>query len=183
MGHYIDLESLDDFLMSDDSPDGSMFLSDLDGFLHGIVCSPVIVPREEWMARGLGAHPYDLPKWVTDTVREIYINVIDGLTADPPVLEPIFWETTEGHVIAMDWCEGFMDAVALRPTEWMRLTESGIHGPLIDPIMAHILDENSVLGISHDKLDQGLDEAAAQIPASVVGIFRFWRSVGQVDLA
>jgi hypothetical protein len=27
------------------------------------------------------------------------------------MLEPVFWQSKEGHVIAMDWCEGFMDAL------------------------------------------------------------------------
>jgi len=33
----IDLDKLDDYLMSDHAPDDSMGLSDLDGFLTGIV--------------------------------------------------------------------------------------------------------------------------------------------------
>jgi uncharacterized protein len=36
----IDLDALDDYLMSDHVPDGSMGLSDLDGFLTGIVVGP-----------------------------------------------------------------------------------------------------------------------------------------------
>ena len=36
----IDLDALDDYLMSDQAPDASMGLSDLDGFLSGIAVSP-----------------------------------------------------------------------------------------------------------------------------------------------
>ena len=36
----IDLDALDDYLMSDHAPDDSMDLSDLDGFLTGIGESP-----------------------------------------------------------------------------------------------------------------------------------------------
>ena len=35
-----------------------------------------------------------------------------------------------------------MDAVALRPKEWLRLTESGTDGHLVAPIMVHLLDDN-----------------------------------------
>jgi uncharacterized protein len=35
MSDEIDLEGLDAYLMSDDSPDDCMMLSDLDGFLYG----------------------------------------------------------------------------------------------------------------------------------------------------
>ena len=36
----IDLDALDDYLMSDRAPDYSMKLSDLDGFLTGLVVGP-----------------------------------------------------------------------------------------------------------------------------------------------
>ena len=36
----IDLDALDNYLMSDRAPDDSMGLSDLDGFLTGIVVGP-----------------------------------------------------------------------------------------------------------------------------------------------
>ena len=81
----------------------------------------------------------------------------------------------------MDWCEGFMQAVALRPKEWLRLTESGTDGHLVAPIMVHLLDDNgnSVMGIPQEELDQVLAEAADAIPETVTGIFQFWRSVAQ----
>ncbi len=42
----------------------------------------------------------------------------------PPRVDPIFSEAKEGHVIAMDWCQGLMEPVDLRPKAWPRLTES-----------------------------------------------------------
>jgi uncharacterized protein len=41
----IDLDALDDYLMSDHAPDDSMGLSDLDGFLTGVVISPELIPE------------------------------------------------------------------------------------------------------------------------------------------
>lgn len=104
----IDLEDLDAYLSSDDSPDECMMLSDLDGFLHGVACSPVPIPSEEWMAVALGGDPADLPNSVLEGIAAIFLNIIEGLMTDPPEVEPIFWQAPEGHVIAMDWCEGFM---------------------------------------------------------------------------
>ena len=43
----IDLDALDDYLMSDHAPDDSMGLSDLDGFLTGIVVGPELIPPSE----------------------------------------------------------------------------------------------------------------------------------------
>ena len=41
----IDLDALDDYLMSDHAPDDSMGLSDLDGFLTGVVVGPELIPQ------------------------------------------------------------------------------------------------------------------------------------------
>lgn len=171
-----DLDTLDVFLSSDEAPDDCMMLSDLDGFLHGVACSPVQIPIEEWMAVAVGCDPGELPSWVLEGISVIFLSIIEGLAGDPPEVEPIFWEAPEGHVIAMDWCEGLMQAVSLRPKEWLRLTESGTRGQFITPIMVHLLDENgnSVMGIPQKDLDQTLDEAAEHIPEAVVAIHRFW---------
>jgi uncharacterized protein len=125
--------------------------------------------------------PKELPPHILEIIVDLYENILDGLTLPEPEVEPIFWEAKAGHVIAMDWCEGFMDAVALRPKEWLRLTESGSDGGLVTPIMVHMMDDNgqSVMGIPHEQLQQVLGEAADAIPETVTGIFQFWRSVGQ----
>ena len=41
----IDLDALDDYLMSDRAPDDSMGLSDLDGFLTGVIVGPELICR------------------------------------------------------------------------------------------------------------------------------------------
>jgi hypothetical protein len=45
----IDLDALDDYLMSDHAPDDCMGLSDLDGFLTGVVVGPELILPSEWM--------------------------------------------------------------------------------------------------------------------------------------
>ena len=45
----IDLDALDDYLMSDHAPDNGMGLSDLDGFLTGIVVGPELILPSEWL--------------------------------------------------------------------------------------------------------------------------------------
>lgn len=180
MEDNLDLERLDQFLSSDESPMDCMMLSDLDGFLHGIICSPVPIPTEEWMPLALGSDPADVPAWVMNDINDLYVGILQGLQEEPAVVEPIFWLANEGHVIAMDWCEGFMQAVALRAKQWLRLTESGSDGHLMAPIVMHLMDEegNSVMGLSPDLLDDALDDAADAIPEAVLGIFTYWRRDG-----
>lgn len=173
------IEELDAYLSSDESPDDCMMLSDLDGFIHGIVCSPIAIEPQEWFPMALGGNIGCVPYWVIQSISKLYEKASLGLFNDRPEVEPIFWQAKAGHVIAMDWCEGFMQAVSLRPQDWHRLSESGSHGHLLTPIMVHMIDEqgNSAMGIPQEELDQTLEAAAEQIPDAVVGIYRFWRDV------
>ena len=117
MSDEIDLEALDAYLSSDDSPDNCMMLSDLDAFLHGVACSPVAIPQPEWLRKAMRGPFNKVPPAILQSITDIYDNIVDGLALDEPEVEPIFWEAKEGHVIAMDWCEGFMDAVITQTQE------------------------------------------------------------------
>jgi yecA family protein len=70
----IDLERLDSHLSSDDSPESCMLLSDLDGFLNGIACSPLEISAQEWMPVALGASPDEVPQWVL-ALRRSHVRV------------------------------------------------------------------------------------------------------------
>jgi Uncharacterised protein family (UPF0149) len=50
----IDLDALDNYLLSDHAPDDSMGLSDLDGLLTGIVVGPELILPSELAAGDLG---------------------------------------------------------------------------------------------------------------------------------
>jgi len=170
-----DLQKLDAYLSSDDSPEDCLMLSDLDGFITGIVCSPEEILPAECLPIALG-DVNGVPERVISAVLNMHQNINIGLGENPPIVEPIFWQAAEGHVVAMDWCEGFLQAVSLRPKEWLPLNESK-HGPaLMTPIMVHMIDEdgNSVMGIDQRELDEILDQAAERIPDVVAGIYQFW---------
>lgn len=63
-----DLAALDAYLSSEESPEDCMMLSDLDSFLHGIACSPVLILTEEWMPVALGASLENVPSWVLEAI-------------------------------------------------------------------------------------------------------------------
>ena len=56
-----DLKALDAYLRSDESPDDCLLLSDLDGFLTGVICCPVLIVPSEWLPVGLGDAPAQVP--------------------------------------------------------------------------------------------------------------------------
>jgi uncharacterized protein len=114
----IDLDALDDYLVSDHAPDNGMGLSDLDGFLTSVVVGPELIPPSEWF-----------PEFKTENEMRIVLGTIMGryneiaacFNSDPEEFDPIFWEGLGGEVIASDWAGGFLDAVALRPHAWAPL--------------------------------------------------------------
>lgn len=160
-----------------------MLLSDLDGFLHGIACSPVEIPVQEWMPVALGASPDAVPQWVLETVASLFLSILEGLSKDPPEVEPVFWRPKDGQMIAMDWCEGFMEAVELRPKAWEEFMNTKEGAKLMLPILIHMIDENgnSMFRLSPEDLDEALEMAAEAIPITVPEIFwllaprRYWR--------
>jgi uncharacterized protein len=132
----IDLDALDDYLMSDHAPDDSMGLSDLDGFLTGVVAGPELILPSEWLPVIWGGEEpefetEDEMRTVLGTIMGRYNEIAACLNTDPDEFEPVFWEGPEGEVIASDWAGGFLDAVALRPKAWEPLIESDNAGILL----------------------------------------------------
>ena len=168
------LLALESYLLSQDSPENCLMLSDLDGFLHGVICSPERIPLDEWLPLAIGAAPTKVPSWVIDDITDLYIGIATDLAAEPPIVDPIFWQARSGKVIAKDWCEGFTQAIALRPKAWQRITESGTHGHLLALIVCHMRDDkdSSIIGIPPEMLDEML--ANGVIEDAVAKIFTFW---------
>jgi uncharacterized protein len=115
----IDLDALDDYLMSDHAPDNSMGLSDLDGFLTGIVVGPELILPSEWLPVIWGGQEpefktQDEMRTVLAAIMGRYNEIVACFNVDPGEFEPIFLEGPGGEVIASDWAGGFLDAVALR---------------------------------------------------------------------
>jgi uncharacterized protein len=175
----IDLDALDDYLMSDHAPDDSMGLSDLDGFLTGIVVGPELIVPSEWLPVIWGGeepsfHSEVEMRAVLGAIVGRYNEIVAGLNRDPGELDPIFWEGPEGEVIASDWAGGFLDAVALRPKAWKPLVEDDRVGILMAPLF--LLNGDLVLDDSVVDEDELLAEAPDMIPACVAGIHNFWRT-------
>ena len=135
-------EDLDEFLMSDKTLDDCMLISDLDGFLTGVVISPDLIMPSEWLPRIWG----------------------DGV--------PVFWETLDGQIIAGDWAEGFRDAIQLRPDQWMEILDDQETRNLVLPILSLTFAEDGspFMDISDDVLREINDEAPSSIPAVVWAI-------------
>lgn len=174
----LNLNDLDAYLTSDASPDECMQLSDLDGFLTGVVCAPTLITPSEWLPVAFGSSLNGIPPQTIELVTLHYNEIVAGLNANQPVVEPIFWSSKKGHVIAMDWCEGFMEAVALRQKTWDAFLETEQGKRWMQPIIAHTFDGdgNSISGRSGQRLEAHLDRMADKITEVVPDIFAYWRN-------
>lgn len=179
----LSLDELDVYLSSDDSPPGtSMAISDLDGFLTGLIVGPEFIHPEEWMRKVFGGPPpvgfeHDLGTAAIRAILDRYNDVSLTLADDPGRFAPIYWRTEDGAVIAANWAEGFLDAVRLRPTLWTPLFDSPEHRHLMLPIAVHWSNErdgSSLLALPPDQERQILAEAYHHIPEAVVAIREFF---------
>src|SRR5215211_4733455 len=164
-----DLDLLDAYLLSDQSPSECMMLSDLDGFLTGIAIGPELVMPSEWLPYVWGGEEpvFDDPAQASAILGAImgrYNAILREIEAG--TFEPLVWEAPDGTMMAGDWAEGFMHAVVLRPDAWEPLMRSKRHGVLLLPILALCGDENgeSVLEFDPDAEDRMMAEAAEFIP-------------------
>jgi uncharacterized protein len=175
----IDLDALDDYLISDRAPDDSMGLSDLDGFLTGVVVGPELIMPSEWLpVIWGGAEPEfeteEEMRTVLGTIMGRYNEIATCFNSDPDEFDPIFWEGPEGEVIASDWAGGFLDAVALRPLAWKPLVEDGRASILMAPLF--LLNGDIELEDGAVGENELLAEASDMLPTCISGIHEFWRN-------
>jgi uncharacterized protein len=178
----VDLEVLDQFLMSDASPENCMQLSDLDGFLTGIAIGPELVMPSEWLPAIWGDdepvfESIEQAQTVIGTIMGRYNEILHALSTDPEAYEPVFWEGPEGEVIAADWAEGFLDAIRLRPEAWRPLLDDPEAIIMLMPILALCGDDEggSPLELDPEEDADLLDQAPDHIPECVAGINDFWK--------
>jgi uncharacterized protein len=179
----VQFEDLNDVLMSNRTPEDSFLLSDLDGFLHGLAAGPEFIMPSEWLQHVWGHGEPEFAdeaeaKRVLGTIVERYQEIdreFDrGLDADP---DPIFWHSSTGDAIVMDWADGFMEAVGLRRRRWQRLFNDPQGLEMIAPIAAHCVDGNGTppYGLHIPKWRQYRENAPDRICDAVVAIADFWR--------
>lgn len=177
----MDLEALDRYLLSDLSPDECMMLSDLDGFLTGIVIGPELIPPSEWLPVIWGG---DEPEFesveqmqtIIGTIMGRYNEIVATMNADAGTFDPIFWEGTDGTLIVTDWAAGFLDAVALRRKAWEPLFNHRRAKTLIEPLL--ILGDSEAFAdkrVASEKEKQFYASAPNVIPTCIDGIYNFWK--------
>jgi uncharacterized protein len=176
------IEELDEFLMSDNSPEDSFLLSDLDGFLTGIVVGPDLILPGEWVPVIWGDGEPDFndeehAERILGIIMARYNEIIFQLDNEPESFQPIFYSAPDGRTVAADWVEGFMDAFGLRVDSWDPLLADVDFSYLMGPIMAFLSDKdgNSLVTGTPEELDIILAESTEALPHVIKEIYDYWK--------
>lgn len=160
--------------------DEPMLLTELDGFLTGIVVGPDRIPPSEWLQGIWGIDdgetaPFEDPadvQWFVDAVTARCTEIVRDLGRGKP--QPIFdVDERNGEVLWELWVDGFSEAMALRPDSWAMLAAGADHDAA--DALARL---SSLIAIAHDEspldsieINVVNDRALADLNDSIVRLY------------
>ena len=181
-----DYKELEDFLISEESPEDCMDISMLDGFLAAILIGPETTQPYDWLNYVFRPKSERESKMVSTEKMQRILELIMthyNITAakfltNPDSYKPMFYErTVEGktYTIVDEWCMGFMTGTVISGDSWEPLIKHEKHYALLAAIATYGTEE----GWEDLKNDPELkkiphDRWVAEIRASVPEIYRFW---------
>jgi uncharacterized protein len=139
-----ELDELDDFLLSDDTPEGCMDLTALDGFFAALVLNPVQVMPSEYLPwiwdieegeDGPSFSSVQQANRIMGLLMRYYNGVLDDISRGcfAPLFYTLVQEDGSEFYDAEGWAEGFMRGVYLFNEPWMPVFEA--HQALLAPMV------------------------------------------------
>lgn len=175
-----EIDELDDFLMSDDTPDNCMDISALDGFLAALVLNPrLIMPSEylPWiwdMEEGCDVPSFasiEQANHILQLVMRYYNGVLDAIGNDD--FSPLFYTLAQPDgsefFDAEGWCEGFMRGVYLFGEPWAEIFEK--HRVLISPMVLLGTESGWEMLEKNADIKQATQEAYESVADAVALLF------------
>jgi uncharacterized protein len=114
--------------------DDAMILSELDGFIAGLIVCPELITPHEWLPRVWGdAEDGEGPVFeskaqldsIFSRIMAHFNDVADTLHRRPGRYQPIFdIDKQHDEILWETWAHGFMIAVNLRPDAWSELLQA-----------------------------------------------------------
>ena len=107
-----------------------MLLTELDGFLAGLLICPEPIPQAEWMTVIWGTDADGIPPFEDPLDVQWFANAVSARQAEIArdiargKFQPIFdVDDRDGEVLWEYWVDGFDAAIALRPDAWATLAD------------------------------------------------------------
>lgn len=192
-----EFDRLDNYLLSAATPDETMDLEMLDGFLVALTIGPEGTPLEKWLPEVFGGH---LPDNLPEDIRALIVRHAEDVTSyyaqparekqpeDTPLYYPLVlqedtsdesWKDTLGQY----WAGGFRAGIMLNEEEWISaMDEDEEISDLVCDIMALELGrhpERTSELLNRKSREERVDE----LPWLVEGILVQWlvRKFGKVE--
>lgn len=159
-------------------PSDAMMLSQLDGYLAGILVCPELIMPGEWLPPiwnpDEAADPvFEDEKQLSSTVNLImrhYNTIGRGMGRSGDHYEPIYDVQSEtGIVIPVFWLMGFSRAMLLRPESWLAIAEGDDEDAAmaLSILMALCSTSEAETGLSKEEYEELLEQAPEMIPHCV----------------
>ena len=177
-----EIAELDEFLMSDATPEQCMDISTLDGFLTSLVIGPELVPASVWLKVlwGGGTEPAFESSAQAQRVIGLIMrrfNVISGMFDEPPEFAPILYEREvagKSYWSADDWCWGFLAGIRLASKGWQPLLEDEDNRPALLPIVPLGGEDGWELLEADPDSEAAAQATLDDLEPAVVAISRYW---------
>ena len=179
-----EIDELDDFLLSDESPEASMDISTFDGFLAAIVLNPDVILPSHWlpwvwdMDNGEESQEFntlDEANRISNLIMRHYNTV--ATTIDKGCFGPLLFELLQPDgsefYDAEGWCEGFMLGVAIFLDPWWRPVMED-RPDLVQPMVLLGSEQGwDILAGSADE-KHAIQEAYESIPTAIEALHAYF---------
>jgi len=122
-----EIHVLDEFLMSDTTPEDVLSIDELHGYLTAIVCCPVPAMPSDWLngvwqtEEGPQFESTEQAQEIMSLIMRMHNDIADalrvGVEFGPLLLESTL-ESGETVVVAQGWCWGFMEGMRSQVGAW-----------------------------------------------------------------
>ena len=180
-----ELDRLDDFLQSDETPAACMTLSELDGFLTAILVGPNTLLPSQWFDEIWGGTEDEPMQFasearmqeILDLVMRLYKQRAGELIEDNDLFDPIVYayeEEGKTHRLIDDWCYGFMTGLSLDAEGWDPLFHDDANAALLTPMLLYGTETGIEERKANPQLSERHENLADAIGLCVIGIRDFW---------
>jgi uncharacterized protein len=182
-----ELEELEQFLMSDATPEECMDIAMMDGFFTALLIAPNTAMPSQWLPVLWGETEEDEMHWdyteqmqrILDLVMRHYNERALDLKEGIDEYEPLIYEREhEGETIPIldEWCSGFIQAMELDPEGWQPLMEAAPNeaSGLLTPMLLYGTEEGWKELKDNPALADRHQDFADAIGPCVIGIRDYW---------
>jgi len=180
----VDIDALAAFLAAN-AQTGGMTLSELDGYLAGVVVSPILLLPSAWLNAiwGEDGPPFTDAAEARDPLGMImgrYNEIIRQLAEGPSAYRPILDIGEARAESVIDWGIGFMHALSFDPDAWLGVIQDRMGVAFMMPILALGAEMPMSIDVSEFRLppaelEKLIEGADALLPMCVCGL----RMLGQ----